>query len=457
MSLDGDPIELTGTEIDELAECLAGQLLVPADAQYDSARRIWNSIHDRHPALVVQAATTLDVVNAVSFARDHALLLAVKGGGHSWPGKSACDQGLMLDLGRLNRVEVDRVARTATVGGGALLHDLDTATLEKGLVTTAGVVSHTGVGGFTLGGGFGRLNRKYGLAVDNLTGAEIVTADGSVRRIDAADEADLFWAIRGGGGNFGVVTRFTYRLHPFDRTVLSGIIRWPVAQAGEVFRFYADWYDTLSNELYVSPSMGTLPNGEAFIGMEVVYAGDPTRGEKELSPLRSIRGSLEDGIRFQDYMVLQTQADAAFEHGIRSYAKSGMTLVFSDSLADALVDSFRPDPRLAFFTHTAGGVIRSVDESATAFPHRKPELMLAVAGAWTDPEDDELAIESLRAWYGALEPYTGGQYDNIQYDGADSDEQNYGPNYPKLQQVKKRYDPGNLFRLNNNIEPASHA
>lgn len=454
VSLTGDPIDLAGKSIDELAKSLTGRLLLADDAQYDSARRIWNGMHDKRPALIVQPTSTEDVRNTVSFARDHGLLLAVKGGGHSWPGKSVCDGGLMLDLGLVNKVAVDPDTRIASAGGGARLGDLDTATLEHGLATTTGVVSHTGIGGYTLGGGFGRLNRKFGLAIDNLVGADIVTADGKLRRTSEIEEPDLFWAIRGGGGNFGVVTQFRYSLHPFDRRVLSGVIRWPVTQSRQVLRFYADWYRQLSDDLYVAPLMGTLPDYTGFVGFEVVYAGDPAAGEMELAPLRSIGAPLEDGIRVQDYQAMQKQEDAAFEYGIRSYAKNGMAMTFSYELADALIDAFRPDPRLGFFTHTAGGAIRNVAETATAFPHRKSELMLGVVGGWTDPEDDEIAIEILREWYGAIEPYTAGHYDNIQYDDDDSDARTYGPNHPRLQRLKARYDPDNLFRLNSNIQPA---
>jgi len=454
VSLAGSPIEVARDAIDELGKSLAGQLLLADNPRYDSARRIWNGIHDKRPALIVQASSTEDVRNTVNFAREQDLLLAVKGGGHSWPGKSACDGGLMLDLGLINQVEVDRTTRTATAGGGARLGDLDNATLKHGLVTTTGVVSHTGIGGYTLGGGYGRLNRKYGLAIDNLTGADIVTADGKLRRINADQEPELFWAIRGGGGNFGVVTQFRYALHDFERQVLAGIIRWPVAQAREVLRFYADRHRTLSNNLYVAPMMGTLPDYTGFVAFEVIYSGDPAAGEKELAPLRSIGSPLADDIRVRDYMVVQHQEDAAFEYGVRSYAKNGMAMTFSYQLADALIEAFRTDPRLAFFTHTAGGAIRNVAETATAYPHRSPELMLAVVGAWTDPEDDELAIDTLREWYGAIEPFTRGYYDNIEYDDSEPGSRGYGPNYRRLQAIKARYDGQNLFRLNNNIQPA---
>ena len=454
VSLDGTAIELEKAAIGELGDAVDGPVLLPEHPGYETARRIWNGMHDKRPALIAQCLSDRDVRHAVDFARANDLLVAVRGGGHSWPGKSVCEGGLMIDLSKLNGVTVDTEAKTAKAGGGALLSNLDTATLAQGLVTTAGVVSHTGVGGFTLGGGFGRLNRKYGLTIDNLVSATIVTADGKARRIDATSEADLFWAIRGGGGNFGVVTEFEYQLHPFDRNVLSGLIVWPVQQSRDVLGFYADWYLGLSDDLYVGPAMLTLPDGTGVVAMEVVYAGDPVVGEKELAPLRSIGKPIEDGVKLQDYTVLQTHEDATFAHGIRSYAKNGMVREITPALIDDMIDAYRPDPRLAFFTHTAGGAVKRVDELATAFPHRNAETMIIVAGAWTDPEDDESAIAAARDWFYQLEPHTGGYYDNIEYEGASKAAANFGPAYARLREIKGRYDPDNRFRMNSNIEPA---
>jgi hypothetical protein len=287
----------------------------------------------------------------------------------------------------MHEVVVDPETRQAAAEGGALLYNLDTAALEHGLITTAGVVSHTGVGGFTLGGGFGRLNRKFGLAVDNLVGAEIVTPDGQVRAVSAEQEPDLFWAIRGGDGNFGVVTRFDYQLHPFDRNVLSGMIAWPIDQAREVLDFYGDWYLGLSDDLYVGPALMTPPDDSgSIIAMEVVYAADPAAGERELAPLRRVGSPVVDGIMVQDYMVMQTQEDATFAHGIRSYAKSGMVREITPELIDAMLGSFQADPRLAMFTHTSGGAVKRVDELATAFPHRNAETWSWWVGAgWIRP------------------------------------------------------------------------
>ena len=454
IALDGRQIELEAAAVRELGQACQGEVLLSGQVGYDSARKVWNGMHDKHPALIARCVNNADVEHAVTFARERELLVAVRGGGHSWPGKSVCDGGIMIDLALQNEVTVDPDSQRASAQGGALLNHLDSAALPHGLVTTAGVVSHTGVGGFTLGGGFGRLNRKFGLAVDNLTAVDIITADGQLRTVSAENEPDLFWAVRGGGGNFGVVTRFEFQLHPFDRNVLSGMIVWPVEQAREVLNFYADWYTGLSDDLYVGPVMLTMPDGVSVIAMEVLYAGDPAAGEKELSPLRRIGTPAEDGVKVQDYMVMQTQEDGTFAHGIRSYIKNGMVKQITPGLIDAMIEAFVPDPRLAMFTHTSGGAVNRVDDLETAFPHRNAETMIPVGGGWMDPAQDEEAIGLARAWFKQLQPFTGGFYDNIDFDAKDPQGDNYGPAYARLQDVKGRYDPGNLFRLNRNIQPA---
>jgi FAD/FMN-containing dehydrogenase len=452
ISLDGAELELERAAIKELGASLTGPVLLSNHAEYDNARKVWNGMNDRRPALIARCMNTEDVSNAVTFARERELLTAVRGGGHSWPGKSVCDDGLMIDLSLMNTVAADPDTQRAHARGGALLNALDTAALEYGLITTAGVVSHTGVGGFTLGGGMGRLNRKYGLAIDNLRSAEIVTADGEVRRVGEEQEADLFWAIRGGGGNFGVVTEFEFALYPFERNLLSGMMVWPLAQARDVLEFYGEWYLGLSDEMYVGPAMVTLPDGSGAVAMEVVYNGDPAIGEKELEPLRRIGNPIEDGVTLQDYMIMQTQEDAAFGHGVRSYIKNGMVSEITQGLVDMMIESYTNDPRLAMFTHTLGGAAKRVAELDTAFPHRNAETMVGVGGGWMDPADDESGIALSREWYYKLEPFMGGYYDNIDFDG-DKAAGNYGPAYERLSKIKGQFDPGNLFRLNSNIEP----
>ena len=454
VSLDGTATELSRAAIRELADAMNGPVLLSGDPGYDGARKVWNGMHDKHPALIARCSNTDDVRHSVDFARDHNLLLAVRGGGPSWPGKSVCDGGLMLDLAEMTDVDVDVGNRTAWCSGGALLGNLDDATLARGLVTTAGVVSHTGVGGYTLGGGFGRLNRRYGLTIDNLLGAEIVTADGKVREVSADNEPDLFWALKGGGGNFGAVSRFKFRLHPFDRNVLSGMVVWPIDQARDVLEFYAGWQGGLSRELYTGPAMLTHPELGQVIAMEVVYNGDPARGEKEIAPLRAIGKPIVDGVVMQDYKVMQTQEDQTVAHGIRSYAKNAMIGEFTQELVDDLIDSFIGDPRAALFTHTCGGAVADHAATDTAFPHRDTETMIVFFTGWMDPEQDAEGRRLCRDWHAALERHSLGYYDNIEQDGETRVARNFGENYGRLREVKAAYDSDNLFRMNSNIEPA---
>jgi hypothetical protein len=454
VSLDGAEIELEKAAIRELGDAMTGPVMLSGHPDYDGARKVWNGMHDKRPALIARCQSAQDICHAVDFARERSLLVAVRGGGHSWPGKSTCDDGMMLDLADMKNVDVNVEGQTAWCQGGALLGHLDDATLAHGLVTTAGVVSHTGVGGYTLGGGFGRLNRKYGLTIDNLLGAEIVTADGSVRHVSADNEPDLFWAIRGGGGNFGVVSKFHYQLHPMDRNVLSGMLVWPVAQARDVLEFYAEWSPSVSRELYTGPMMATMPDGTGIVAMEVVYNGDPAAGEKELAPLRAIGTLIDDSVKVQDYKVLQTHEDALFAHGVRSYAKNGMVKEFTQGLIDDMIDAYIPDPSAALFTHTAGGAVKDVGELDTAFPHRNAETMLGYLTAWEDPANDEQGKAICKQWAAALESHTGGYYDNIEHATANSVAGNYGPNYVRLAEIKGQVDAGNLFRMNSNIKPA---
>jgi hypothetical protein len=451
ISLDGAEIELEKAAIKELGDALTGPVMLSGHPDYDGARRIWNGMHDKRPALIARCMSSDDVAHAVTFAHERNLLTAVRGGGHSWPGKSICDGGLMIDLSQLTNVDINTDTQRAMVGGGALLGHLDQASLPHGLVTTAGVVSHTGVGGFTLGGGFGRLNRKYGLAIDNLRSAEMVTADGQVRTASADENQDLFWGIRGGGGNFGVATDFEFQLHPFERNVLSGSIVWPYAQARDVLEFYAEWAEKLSDEMYVGPTTATTPDGDRVIMMDVVYNGDPDAGEKELAPLRAIGTPIADGVVAQDYTVLQTNNDVAFGHGVRSYAKNGMVKQWSQQLVDAMVEN--DDPRIFIANHVAGGAVKRVGELDTAFPHRNAEIMIVVVAGWMDAAQDDELIAACRDYYKAIEPSLGGYYSNIDYDHTAA-RGNYGPAYERLAQVKGQYDPDNLFRLNSNIEPA---
>lgn len=452
IGLSGEETSIEGAAIRELDGSIRGLVLLEGDFGYDGARALWNSQHDRRPALIVQPVDARDVANAVSFARDNGLLLAVKGGGHSWPGHSVADGAVMIDLVRLRHVDVDPVARLARVGGGALLYNLDFETVKHGLVTTAGVVSHTGVGGLTLGGGYGRLNRRYGLTIDNLRGAEIVTADGQVRRVSDEQDADLFWAIRGGGGNYGVVTEFELELHEASPVMLGGDILWPIDQARDVLEFYGEYSRNVSNEMYTGPFMVQLPGAPPVIGMDVCHCGDLAAAERELAPLRQIGTPMADMVAPTPYVTLQTRHDGAWRPGLRSYAKNGMAGELSQDLVDAILDAFDPSQGVYLGTHTAGGAVAEVGETDTAWPHRNVETMLVMGAAWEDPALDGSMRDATRELFAAVEPFTGGYYDNIDSDGENVGG-NYGPAHGRLVEVKNAYDPANQFRLNGNIAP----
>jgi hypothetical protein len=450
--LSGGTTTVERAALGELAESLQGSLLLNGDFGYDGARRIWNGMHDRFPAMIVRAADARDVSNAVTFARERELLVCVKGGGHSWPGQSVADDALMIDLGLMGGVTVDPGRRRARAAGGALIYALDNATQSHGLATTTGVVSHTGLGGFTLGGGFGRLNRRFGLTIDNVTSAQLVTADGQIRRVSADENADLFWAIRGGGGNFGVVTEFEYALHQVQPIVLGGDIFWPLDQARELLEFYAEWSTGLSKEMYVGPEIVPTPDGAGMIGMDVCYCGEIAAGERELAPLRQFGTPLSDGVGPTPYVTLQARLDGAFHSGIRSYIKSGMVDDFTPGLIDAMVESFDPQRGIIVGFHTAGGAISEVGIGATAWPHRRAQTMILAVSAWEDPAQDDMFISANRAQWAALETHTSGYYENIQAEVAGV-RGNFGPAYERLVAVKNEFDPMNLFRRNSNVAP----
>jgi FAD/FMN-containing dehydrogenase len=452
VKLNGAVTSVEKAALRELAGSLDGQLLLDGDFGYDGARRIWNGMHDRHPAAIVRARSTADVVNAVSFARERELLLAVKGGGHSWPGHSTADGALMIDLSALNEVTVDPGARRARVGGGALLYDLDFASLRHGLATTAGIVSHTGVGGLTLGGGYGRLGRKFGLTIDNLLAAELVCADGRVRKLSAEDNKDLFWAIRGGGGNFGVVTEFEFALHEVPPDMYGGVIQWPVAAAREVLHHFAEHSSGYSDEMFVAPGLTTAADGSARLAIDICYCGDPRNAERELAPLRAVARPAIDGAGPTAYLTMQTRMDGVARPGIRSYIKSGMVGGFTPALIDTMLASFEPGQGVSINSFATGGRIAQVAEAATAWPHRNAHSMIAVVSFWPDSAADSARIASVRSLWSKLEPHVGGYYANIQADDIEVAE-NYGPAYRRLVTIKSAYDPINLFRLNSNIRP----
>lgn len=453
-TMDGPDVLLPRAEVGELRGSMLGPLLLPSDEDYDSSRRLWNGMFDRRPAMIALCRSEQDVARAVEFAAHHRLLLAVRGGGHSYPGKSSCDGGMMINLALMNAVAVDVDNRSARAGGGALLGQLDGATLPHSLATTTGIVSHTGVGGFTLGGGMGYTDRRFGLAVDNLAGATLVTADGKVRDVSAEESPDLFWGIRGGGGNFGVVTTFEYRLHTFNPTIINARITWPFAQARELLEFYAEYSAAAADELNIEPGMWVDGDGERWIYVHAVFSGDLSDGDRQLEPLISFGKPVSSSVEARDYRVIQTAADDYFAHGTLNYLKSGFLNDLSSDAIRTMVEvyegEFLPD---MWFQHL-GGAITRVDADATAFHRRDMRYNFGISSTWNDPAENDVRIASVRRVYDVLSPWMSGFYTNLNNEENASDtEANFSQNYARLVEIKRRHDPNNLFRLNSNIDP----
>jgi FAD/FMN-containing dehydrogenase len=453
VKLSGAETSIEAAAIRELRASLKGQLLIPGDADYETARRIWNGMINRHPAMIARCADTNDVVRALTFARERELLLAVRGGGHSFPGYSSCDGGLVIDLSPMRAVSVDAGARTARVAAGAWGAHLDAATAPHALVTPLGQISNTGVAGLTLGGGFSWLSRRFALACDNLLAVELVTADGKVRRVSEKDEPDLFWAIRGGGGNFGVATSFDYRLHPFDPTVLAGHIDFPAAQAREAIEFYADTITRAPRELSVDLSVA--PNEDKVPGVQlyIVYSGDAKSGAKVLEPLQRFGKPLKSTIAPAKYVAVQTWFDPPPVDPRHHYLKGGFVREYSPELIRRLAE-LSADGSTDMYCQSANGAVADIPQSATAFSHRNVIANMMLARTWADSAHDEEGRAAIRATWSTLAPYTDGYYVNLNDIDPKSTDNNYGANFTRLAALKKQFDPLNLFRLNANIKPA---
>ena len=459
-------ITLDNQALAHLARALRGELIRPGDAAYEGARRVWNGMIDRRPALIVRCAVPEDVIAAVGFARENGLLVAVRGGGHNVAGNATCDGGLVIDLAPMRGVSVDAERRTARAEGGARWGELDAAAAAYGLATTGGAVSTTGIAGLTLGGGVGWLARKHGLTCDNLRAIAIVTADGRLLTANEREHADLFWAVRGGGGNFGVVTAFEYRLHPLT-TVLGGMVLHPIERAGEALRFFRAFAANAPEELstlfyfFVAAPVTFLPpelHNRPLAGLAVCYAGDPVEGEEVVRPLRQFGPPLVDEIRPMPYTEMQRLIDAGSPPGLRNYWKAGFLRGLDDeaiaAIAAHLARAGTPGPFLEVFQFN--GAVNRVAPDATAFAHRAAQFDLTIGAKWTDPAADTRQIGWVRDCYTALEPFTtGGVY--VNYLGNEGEERvraAYGANYDRLAAIKASYDPDNLFRLNQNITPA---
>lgn len=455
---DGREIRLRGSDIDELAAQLQGDLLLIGDQGYDKSRLLLNPSFNKHPALIAVPASTADVQAAVTFAKAHSLLLAVKCGGHSSSGQSTCDKGMQIDLSKLRGVRVDRERRRAWVLGGTLLGQVDQACVPQGLVTPLGTVSHTGVGGLTLGGGFGRLARRYGLAIDNLESVELVTADGQLRRASEEENADLFWAVRGGSGNFGIVTAFEFRLHPRQSQVIAGAVTFPFEKARDVLGMWTEYAVTAPDDLYVDPVLILPPfNAPGAMHLEVCYSGPAENADAALAPIRKVGAPVKDDIGTKDYVAVQRANDTGDSRAIASYMKSGFVPRLPRELVPAIVEGLRPDPRrttLLFFQH-CGGASTRVPEASTAFAHRDAVANMMAVVAYPSTVDPADHIAATRAYWKTLEPFTRGFYVNDMAQEATPSEvnENYRGNYRRLVELKNKYDPTNLFRLNANVRP----
>ena len=444
--------------LDELQTAHRGVLVTPADDRYDECRRVWNAMIDKRPAVIARCRGAADVVAAVNFARNTGMPLAIRGGGHSIAGRSTCDGGVVVDFCDMKSIRVDPVARTVRAEPGVRWTELDRETQAFGLATTGGTIGDTGIAGLTLGGGFGWLEGRCGMTVDNLLSADVVLADGTLVHANATENPDLFWAIRGGGGNFGVVTSFEYRLHPIGPMIVGGLAIHPFDRAAEVLRFYREFLESAPDPLTVAAVLLTGPDGHKGCGLVAAYAGSVDDGMKAIAGLKQFGTPVVDALGPIPYLAQQSLIDAAMPPNLLNYWKAEFVRDLSDPLIDATVDAYgrarSPLSSILFFP--IHGAASKVAPSATAFPHRGG-IHLGIYALWNDRNDNDANVGWVKQTWQAIQPLIpGGVYVNELGDdeGHDRVLQAYGENYPRLARIKARYDPQNLFRLNANIEPA---
>jgi FAD/FMN-containing dehydrogenase len=456
------------TEEVGLDEALNGDLIRPGDDAYEEARRIWDGTHDRRPALIARCADTSDVVRALEFGRSEGLPIAVRGGGHSIPGFSTCDDGLVIDLSPMKGIQVDPEARTAKAGGGVVWGEFDAQTQAHGLATTGGLISTTGIAGFTTGGGIGWLMRKQGLACDNLLSAEVVTADGRVVKASADENPDLYWGVRGGGGNFGILTEFEYGLHPVGPTVAAGPVFYPGDRADEVLRFFRDFVDQVPDELTLLANLLTAPpapflpeewHGKKLIGLIGCYAGEPEDGLAAMQPMRDLGDPVADLIGPMPYVQIQSLVDPLYPRGTFAYMKAGYLRELDDHAIETMIRYHQDatSPASEIHVHQFGGAVARVGDDETAYGDRQAPYILNILPMAHEPEGFETHVDWGQRLYADIEPsMTGGAYINyLSAEGGERVRAAYGPEkFARLQALKDKWDPTNLFRLNQNIPPS---
>ena len=459
-------VELDRAALDELSSSFRGDLIQPTGAGYDEHRKVWNGSIDRHPALIARCSGTDDVIAALRFAQQTELPLAVRGGGHSFPGHSVCDGGVVVDMSKLTGVSVDPDARTATAEAGVLLGQLDSATQDFGLAAPAGIVTHTGLAGLTLGGGIGWLMRKFGLTIDQLRSVEMVTAGGEVVRASDDENADLFWGVRGGGGNFGVVTKFEFNLNPLGPIVMAGPVFWRMEDSPQVLRFYRDWIAEAPDDLMTivihrkAPPLDFIPpelHGERVVAVVACYAGPVEEGERVLKPLKTFGSPVLDLCEPKPYLEHQGMFDPSFPHGRWYYMRACDIAELSDEVIDITVEHAMQirSPLTAFPIWQMGGAVGRVADDATAFTSRGAGYTFNLTSMTDGPEGFEEERQWTRDFFSALAPHQMGVYVNfLMEEGEDRIRDAYGPaKYDRLKALKRAYDPGNLFRLNQNVRP----
>lgn len=449
VKLSGQPTLIPAAALKDFAGRIRGRLITVADPDYDQARRVWNKMIDRRPALIVQCRGDADIARSVAFARERDLLVAVRGGGHSYPGYSTCDGGLVIDLSPMRGTRVDPFAKTARVAGGAWNGDLDWEAQQYGLATPMGRVSHTGVGGLTLGGGYGRLSRLHGLACDNVISADLITADAKLLHVSAAENPDLLWAIRGGGGNFGIVSSFEYRLHPVGSQVFAGSLFYVPAQLRAVLEHYVEVCAHAPRELSLDLAMIPDASGARAPLLLFCFVGEPHKGEALLQSIRAATKPRTDDVRARDYVKLQSQHDGPSLSDDAEYAKTAHVREVTSELIEAIMQE-----RINMALSLNGGAIADVDPAGSAVAHRRELFQMEVSTDWQDLSKSAEKRAEVRAVWDRLSRFTTGFYANLTIADQQAIDDNYGHNRSRLTQIKKRYDPDNFFRLNANIQPA---